>query len=114
MYQMGVVFYMTTPKILKRISDKNFDTFVKAIRECPQRATEAREKSKGANPDHQKIMKVRPWFSMERPDVPSQELFHHDNPSCLEGAGIHKNHHRYGTDNRPLCKKCARLNAAGR
>jgi hypothetical protein len=41
-------------------------------------------------------------------------VVHHDNTSCLEGGLIEKNHHRYGTDNRPLCKQCARLDAAGR
>jgi hypothetical protein len=59
-------------------------------------------------------MKTNPWHSTERPDVLSKELFHHDNTLCLEGESIHKKQHRYGTDNRRLCKKCLSLNAAGR
>jgi hypothetical protein len=60
------------------------------------------------------IMKTNPWHSTERPEVLSKELFHHDNTLCVEGDSIHKNKHRYGTDNRRLCKKCFTLNAAGR
>jgi hypothetical protein len=56
-------------------------------------------------------MKTTPWFSTETKT--SEENVHHDNTSCLEGD-IEKNHHRHGTDNRPLCKQCARLDAAGK
>jgi hypothetical protein len=59
-------------------------------------------------------MKTSPWFSTEKPSDEVKEAVHHDNTSCLDGDTIHKNHHRYGTDNRPLCKQCARLDAAGR
>jgi hypothetical protein len=59
-------------------------------------------------------MKTNPWHSTERPEVLSNELFHHDNTLCPEGESIHKNKHQYGTDNRRLCKKCLSLNAAGR
>ena len=31
----------------------------------------------------------------------------------MEGDNISKNHHRYGTDNRTLCKQCARLDTTG-
>jgi len=60
-------------------------------------------------------MKTSPWFSTERPQVryEHKETVHHNNTSCTEGEGIGKNHHRYGTDNRPLCKQCARLDSAG-
>jgi hypothetical protein len=57
-------------------------------------------------------MKIKPWFSTDSEQA--AELVHHDNTSCMDGSNIEKNHHRYGTDNRPLCKQCARLDAAGR
>jgi hypothetical protein len=57
-------------------------------------------------------MKIKPWFSTEiEQDV---EAVHHDNTSCMDGSSIEKNQRRYGTDNRPLCKQCARLDAEGR
>lgn len=61
-------------------------------------------------------MKTNPWFSTEKPEFRYQhiETVHHNNTSCTEGDEIEKNYHRYGTDNRPLCKQCARLEAAGR
>jgi hypothetical protein len=59
-------------------------------------------------------MKTTPWFSTEAKQRAGEEAVHHDNTNCLEGDLIEKNYHRYGTDNRPLCKQCARLDAAGR
>jgi hypothetical protein len=59
-------------------------------------------------------MKISPWFSTETERSEGEELVHHDNTSCMVGDSIEKNHRRYGTDNRPLCKQCARLDAAGR
>lgn len=61
-------------------------------------------------------MKTQPWFSTEKPEVRYLhiETVYHDNTSCSEGDGIEKDHHRHGTDNRPLCKQCARLNSVGR
>jgi len=59
-------------------------------------------------------MKTSPWFSMERKERPDDIEVHHDNTSCLDGGMVGKKHHRYGTDNRPLCKQCSRLDAAGR
>jgi len=59
-------------------------------------------------------MKTNPWFSTEVQEPSEAKAVHHDNTSCLEGDLVEKNHHRYGTDNRPLCKQCSRLNAAGR
>jgi len=59
-------------------------------------------------------MKTNPWFSTEVLTRTKEEPVHHDNTSCMEGDTITKSHHRYGTDNRPLCKQCARLDAAGR
>lgn len=51
---------------------------------------------------------------MEAKRSADEEAVHHDNTSCMEGDNIEKNYHRYGTDNRPLCKQCERLDAAGR
>jgi hypothetical protein len=58
-------------------------------------------------------MKISPWFSTEVEDNPPAPV-HHDNTSCMDGDNIGKNFRRYGTDNRPLCKQCARLDEAGR
>ena len=59
-------------------------------------------------------MKTSPWFSTEDKQEEKEEAVHHDNTSCPNGGSIQKNYRRYGTDNRPLCKQCARLDAAGR
>jgi len=59
-------------------------------------------------------MKTSPWFSTETKARAADVEVYHDNSSCLEGDLIEKKHHRYGTDNRPLCKQCSRLDAAGR
>ncbi len=59
-------------------------------------------------------MKSSPWYSTERPETDGLEAVFHDNTSCKQGNNIGKNFRRYGTDNRPLCKQCARLDAAGR
>jgi hypothetical protein len=59
-------------------------------------------------------MKTSPWFSTEVEEQKDVEPVHHDNTSCMDGDSIEKNHHRYGTDNRPLCKQCSRLDEAGR
>lgn len=62
-------------------------------------------------------MIASPWFSIERQQEITKKVVievHHHNTSCKAGKVIEKNHHRYGTDNRPLCKECARLDGAGR
>jgi len=59
-------------------------------------------------------MKTSPWFSTERQEDVAEKAVHHNNTSCVVGDAIEKNHHRYGTDNRPLCKKCSQLDEAGR
>jgi hypothetical protein len=59
-------------------------------------------------------MKTTPWFSTEDVEDDLEVQVHHDNTTCTNGDHIGKNYRRYGTDNRPLCKQCARLNAAGR
>jgi hypothetical protein len=59
-------------------------------------------------------MKTNPWYSTERFEADSPAIVHHDNLACENGAHIGKNFRRYGTDNRPLCKRCAALNGAGK
>jgi hypothetical protein len=59
-------------------------------------------------------MKTSPWFSTETEQNGNGTEVYHDNTTCVEGDHIGKNYHRYGTDNRPLCKQCARLDEAGR
>jgi len=59
-------------------------------------------------------MKTSPWFSTETEEDSKAVPVHHDNTSCMDGGSILKNYRRYGTDNRPLCKQCARLDEAGR
>jgi hypothetical protein len=59
-------------------------------------------------------MKSSPWYSTEPPEVEHTEVFYHDNTACKLGSHIAKNYRRYGTDNRPLCKRCAALNASGK
>jgi hypothetical protein len=60
------------------------------------------------------LMKTSPWFSTEAKESPNDEEVHHNNTTCMDGDNIGKNFRRYGTDNRPLCKQCERLDAAGR
>jgi len=60
------------------------------------------------------FMKTSPWFSTEAEQDKETVPVHHDNTSCMDGDSIEKNHHRYGTDNRPLCTQCFRLDEAGR
>ncbi|MCE0521538.1 MAG: hypothetical protein LV480_01335 [Methylacidiphilales bacterium] len=59
-------------------------------------------------------MIASPWFSTETMPDSDKVAVHHRNTSCKAGKGIEKNHRRYGTDNRPLCKQCARLDAEGK
>jgi hypothetical protein len=59
-------------------------------------------------------MKSSPWYSTERLEDDSAPPLYHDNLACKEGKAIAKNFRRYGTDNRPLCKRCADLNASGK
>jgi hypothetical protein len=59
-------------------------------------------------------MIVNSWFSTEEEEDADKPLVHHHNLLCKAGKAIAKNHRRYGTDNRPLCEECARLDAEGR
>jgi hypothetical protein len=59
-------------------------------------------------------MIVSPWFSTENTSESTKIAVHHHNTSCRAGKNIEKNHRRYGTDNRPLCRECARLDSVGR
>jgi len=59
-------------------------------------------------------MKSSPWYSTEKLETDRVESVYHDNDLCKQGSLIGKNFRRYGTDNRPLCKRCAGLNATGK
>lgn len=39
---------------------------------------------------------------------------YHNNGACTEGNNIEEKYKKAGTDNRPLCKHCASLNAQGK
>ncbi len=58
-------------------------------------------------------MIISPWFSTDVKDAQPEEIVHHHNNACKVGKKVEKNHHRYGTDNRPLCEICARLDGTG-
>ena len=50
-------------------------------------------------------MKVSPWHSsrVSDPNV------YHDNTLCTEGNNIEDKYREAGTDNRPRCKHCSKL-----
>jgi hypothetical protein len=58
-------------------------------------------------------MIISPWYSTDVKEGEEKDAVHHHNNSCKAGKRVDKNHRRYGTDNRPLCKACARLDGAG-
>jgi hypothetical protein len=60
-------------------------------------------------------MNISPWYSIdvEVEEGEKKDIVHHHNSMCKVGKKVDKNHHRYGTDNRPLCKVCARLDGLG-
>jgi hypothetical protein len=59
-------------------------------------------------------MKSSPWYSTETPEEGEPEVVYHDNLACKMGSEVAKNFRRYGTDNRPLCKRCIALNSEGK
>jgi len=59
-------------------------------------------------------MKSSPWYSTELKEEDGPEFVYHDNLACKNGGLIAKNFRRYGTDNRPLCKRCITLNSTGK
>jgi len=59
-------------------------------------------------------MKSSPWYSTETQEEDSPGPVYHDNLICKKGSLVAKNQRRYGTDNRPLCKRCATLDATGK
>jgi len=54
------------------------------------------------------MSKTLPWHSTRE-----GETVHHDNTKCTEGNNIENHYRRTGTGGKPLCKHCARLDAAG-
>jgi len=59
-------------------------------------------------------MKSNPWYSTTRPEEEGAVAVYHDNALCKIGSLIGRNFRRYGTDNRPLCKRCEALDAEGK
>ena len=56
---------------------------------------------------HNKIMaKVAPFHSVK----PNTSNVYHDNSSCTEGNNIETVNKKAGTDGRPKCAHCAKLN----
>lgn len=53
------------------------------------------------------LMRTNPWHSI-------LQNVHHDNTSCTEGNNIEPQYRRPGSDGKPLCAHCARLDATGR
>lgn len=54
--------------------------------------------------------RVAPWHSIRISD----KKVHHNNSACTEGNNIEKHYRKDGTDGRPLCERCAKLNAEGK
>jgi len=54
--------------------------------------------------------KVNAWHSVKKTD----RRVYHNNTECTEGNNIEKENIRSGTDGRPICEHCDRLNKAGR
>jgi len=59
-------------------------------------------------------MKSSAWYSTEQDETATTAPVYHNNTACKPGKLIDKNFRRYGTDNRPLCKRCGALNDAGK
>lgn len=51
-----------------------------------------------------------PWHSIKKDDP---EVYH-NNTECHTGNSIEKENIRQGTDGRPLCAECRRLNIGGK
>lgn len=54
-------------------------------------------------------MKVDPIYSVKITD----RRVYHNNNRCTERNNIERENIRHGTDGRPLCEHCARLNNQG-
>ncbi len=55
------------------------------------------------------MSRVTPFHSKKDSD----RKVYHDNNKCTEGNNIEKENRQSGTDNRPLCEHCKRLDDAG-
>jgi len=55
-----------------------------------------------------------PWFSVKTGQGSGKMAVYHQNTSCKAGKNIGKTSRQFGTDDRPLCKQCARLNDVAR
>lgn len=56
------------------------------------------------------MAKVAPTYSAKNTD----RKVYHNNDKCTERNNIEKENVRQGTDNRPLCEHCAKLNSEGK
>ncbi|MBK7233807.1 MAG: hypothetical protein IPH93_16485 [Saprospiraceae bacterium] len=52
------------------------------------------------------MAKSAPFHSVRETD----KQVYHNNSSCTEGNNIEPQYRRSGTDNRPLCKSCEKIN----
>ena len=59
------------------------------------------------------MTKVPPFYSAN-PNIPANERVYHNNNKCTEGNNIETYYLKQGTDNRPLCKTCQKLNSEGK
>jgi transposase-like protein len=55
-------------------------------------------------------MQTSPWHSVK----PNAPRVYHDNTECNTGNNIERENRRSGTDGRPKCQECDRLDRAGR
>lgn len=53
------------------------------------------------------MAKVSPWHSIK-------QTVHHNSTECNTGNNIETENRRPGTDGKPLCAECARLNQQGK
>jgi hypothetical protein len=56
------------------------------------------------------MSKVAPFHSKKNSD----RKVYHDNNECTEGNNIEKYYLASGTDNRPLCEHCKKINEGGK
>jgi hypothetical protein len=54
------------------------------------------------------VSKVPPYHTI-LPEYGGERNVYHNDDACPDGNRIKAEHKRQGTDNRPLCKECAKL-----
>ena len=58
--------------------------------------------------------KIRSVHTSHHEYPPKQRNVYHDNSECKDGKRIKPEHRRDGTDGRPRCEECDRLEREGR